>query len=127
MGDSIIWELDDRGLLSIHGSGDIPDYDDGYPGFMDYWRDIDKIVIHPGITGIGNYTFYYARFTTSVQLPDSITRIGDYAFCVMFAWQDITIPEGVNYIGAGAFQDCWSLESLEIPAGITGILDHVLR
>lgn len=76
-GDNLIWMLDDKGVLTISGTGEMYDY-----SYMDPtpW-DSDNVVsatIENGVTSIGNYAF--GKNCKSVFIPKSLKRIGEYAF-----------------------------------------------
>ena len=65
------------GLLTISGSGVIPDADVEQPP---YPYNIKSVVIGSGVTGIGQGAFYCCSSLTSVTIPDTVTSIGDEAF-----------------------------------------------
>jgi len=87
-GDNLTWTLDDAGVLTISGTGDMKDYS-SYAGlqhpFYSYGA-VKRIVIEEGVTSIGQYAFYVNKYKTS---PLSIT-----------------IPSTIKHIGKGAFEGC---------------------
>jgi hypothetical protein len=116
--------------LTISGNGAMADYvffDDigwWYDSENDplyQWRsDIKTIVIHDGVTSIGDYAFFGCRIT-SISIPNSVTSIGDYAFSRCSGLTSITIGNSVTSIGEWAFSDCSSLTSITIPNSVTSI------
>ena len=50
-GDNLTWTLDDQGLLTISGTGEIRDY------FMSGRSDVKEVVIESGVTSIGVHAF----------------------------------------------------------------------
>ena len=126
---SISWALDNEGVLSINGTGDMPNWDISLRnGQYDYskaapWYDhsqsIKTVVIQDGITSIGDYAFYECHLT-SVVIPNSVTSIGAWAFSESWL-QSITIPNGVTGIGMHAFEGCTYLRSVTIPNSVTSI------
>ncbi|MBO4914398.1 MAG: leucine-rich repeat protein [Oscillospiraceae bacterium] len=104
-GNDLTWTLDEDGLLTISGNGEIWNYDGICAGFYDYtpwywYRDqISALLITSGVTSIGNRTFSDCRLT-SVTIPKSVTRIGVNAFGSLTnvyyggtraQWEDIAI------------------------------------
>lgn len=83
-GDDLTWTLDDAGLLTISGTGDMYDY--GYYSPVP-WEEaaIKEIVVADGVTSIGDCAFEYCR-----------------------ALEEITIPASLSYIGCTAFRCCGS-------------------
>ena len=138
-GENIIWTLDTHGLLTIRGSGDIPNKQ----WFSDYKYDIYSVVIENGITNIcdslfyncsmtaivipesvnsiGNNAFYRCCCLESVIIPNSVISIGANAFFGCNRLRNITISENVISIGSYAFSECSSLEVIIIPESVTSI------
>lgn len=114
-GDNATYTLDDNGVLTISGSGDI--YNDA---FRDR-NDIYTVNIENGVTSIGNRAFYNCTSLTSVTIPDSVTSIGNRAFCECTSLTSIIIPDSVTSIGGYAFNNCTSLTSVTIPDSVTSI------
>ena len=120
-GDSLTWTLDEDGLFTITGSGDMWDDNDEYRIF--YADDIKEVALPEGLTGIGNYAFCDFRRVSSISIPESVTRIGVAAFGGCTSLSSVTIPESVTNIEEYAFRDCSSLTSVMIPEGVTSIRD----
>lgn len=58
--------------------------DDGYYTLPPYlnkliWEPCATLIVEEGITDIGNYAFYNAKYT-SCSIPLSVITIGDHAF-----------------------------------------------
>ncbi|MBQ8511248.1 MAG: leucine-rich repeat protein, partial [Clostridia bacterium] len=121
LGTEITWALSDTGVLTISGTGTIPDYS-GYssnPWYYDYRLDVKSVVIGEGITAIGQYTFGYLSAISSITLPSTLETISDYAFYECGALTSIDIPASVTSIGTYVFYECDSLTAININEGNT--------
>lgn len=80
-GESLTWLLDDNGVLTIEGNGDMYDYDETttvpWSGYADK---IEKIVVGNNITKIGKRAFYECNKVKSFDIPKKISSIGTDAF-----------------------------------------------
>ena len=126
-GDNVNWVMTADGTLTISGKGRISNYND-YSNRAPWGacgKYIKSVVIKSGVTGIGNYAFYYCEALTSVTIPNSVTTIGDGAFSYCEALTGMTIPSSVKTISGRAFSGCTSLRSVTIPNGVT-VIDESL-
>ena len=113
------WTLDDNGVLTISGNGEMEDY---YFSQESPWgTEIKKVVIENGVTSIGDYAFAYCKGLTSVTIPDSVTSIDNFAFSRCTGLTSITSPNSVTSIGGGAFSGCTGLTSVTIGNSVTSI------
>ena len=124
-GDNLTWTIDNNEVLTISGTGRIPDYNTSYGGnntapWYDYGYQIKKVVLGSGVQNIGNDAFARCYCMTDITIPDGVTRIGDNAFRGCSALTKVSIPSTVSSIGSGAFSNC-ALHEVEIPQGITSI------
>ncbi|MGN1166495.1 MAG: leucine-rich repeat protein [Lachnospiraceae bacterium] len=69
----------DGDILTISGSGEIPDYVAYECPWYIFRKQIKNIIIMDGVTGIGDYAFYNMEKAFSIVIPDSVTEIGAYA------------------------------------------------
>ena len=111
------WTLDDKGLLTISGNGEM-DSSSRHPWGYD---SVKSIVIENGVTSIGNAAFYECMKLTSIDIPDSVTSIGSSAFYACKSLTSISIPNSVTSIGSSAFDNCYGLKSIDIPNSVTSI------
>ena len=120
-GNNLTWALDEYGVLKISGQGDMADYSEQTPA---PWADcyIETVSIGKGVTGIGEYAFYYCSAFT-LELPDGLERIGAYALAGCTCLTTLTIPDSVETIGTGAFSDCASLISAALPQALKELPD----
>ncbi len=118
-GDNIKWTLDDQGILTFEGTGEI-EYD-SYSKAP--WQSLSftKAVIGDGITKIGEQTFKGCKELTSVTIPNSVKKIGLYAFGGCSGLTSVTIPSGVTSIEVYTFYQCTALTNVTIPNSVTEI------
>jgi len=110
------WTLADDGVLTIEGRGAI-----SRSPWAEDLSQIISVVIHPGITDIGDYAFELCFNLANISIPEGITSIGDGAFYYCHSLTSVTIPDSVTSIGEKAFTDCDSLTGIMIPDGVTSI------
>ena len=124
-GDDLTWTLDSNGVLTINGSGEMYDFDNGWEPSDDspfYHRsDISSVIIKPGVTSIGAWAFCRCTNLTSITIPSSVTSIESCAFWECTSLTSITIPSSVTSIGGWAFGECTNLMSITIPSSVTSI------
>ena len=115
----VSWSFDsETGTLTFSGSGEITE---GWKKSGVGAKNVKKVIISEGITGIGNDAFRSCTSITNIEIPTSITSIGEGAFSWCTSLTSITIPDSVAEIGKIAFAGCTSLESIEIPSSVTSI------
>lgn len=120
----VSWEIS-SGVLTISGSGVIPDYQENIPApWLAYADSIRSIQVKQGVTGIGNFAFFRLGQVTSVALPDSVTRIGDFAFFGCRDMEMIELGSGVKEIGQSAFEECISLLAVRLPDSLKTLRFH---
>ena len=117
-GDNVTWELSADGVLTISGTGDMTDYTLLTRLWSKQQASITKIVIHDGVTSIGDYSFYDFTALQDVTIPGSVTRIGADAFSGCESLPSVTIPESVTRIDSSAFSGCDALSSVSIPDSV---------
>ena len=128
-GDDIRWVLDDRGTLTITGTGAMYDYD--YIGERNPapWcanglnNRVRTVVVKKGITELGYDVFAACRELRKVTLPSGLKRIGAEAFLGCYNLPELTIPATVTSIEWNAFTRCDSIKTLTLPGGLKEIGD----
>ena len=112
------WNLNGNGVLTISGTGNMPDYSSTSQPWYKYRESIKQVKIGDGITGIGKYAFSGCTNLTSVTIPGNVTSIGDYAFSSCKSLEELTIPEGVKKLGAKIIADTY-IEKIKVPSTVT--------
>lgn len=141
-GENLTWTLDENGLLTISGTGQMENYGIGSLAPWDE-SSVVEVNIENGITAIGSDAFagcYNLRKVsipesvqqinfraflgcenlTSIKIPNSVILVGGWAFeaCGL---TDITLSSNLTSIGWGMFASCKQLTQFEIPSYITSI------
>ena len=130
-GDNLTWTIDNNEVLTISGTGRIPDYNDPSSGgnntapWYGYAYQIKKVVLGSGVQNIGNDAFADCYGMTDITIPDGVTSIGDSAFDWCSALTEISIPGTVCSIGDSAFSGCSALTEISIPDTVSSIGDSV--
>lgn len=87
-GDNLTWTLDDNGVFTVSGTGEMYDYENGiiYTCITDLqqWQavsnSISDIVVEEGVESIGKYAFLHFDNAKTVKLPSTLKRINSFAF-----------------------------------------------
>ena len=121
-GPNVRWTLDDTGLLTLSGSGDM----DSYFSFWEctYGVGIKRAVVEEGVTSLAINTFNACDSLESVSLPDSVQNIYASAFMACRSLTRVDIPYGVPWISGYCFARCHSLSRLTVPESVTEVVDH---
>ena len=116
-GDGLSWTLDDTGLLTISGTGEMT----SHPW---YFEKVKKVDIKYGVKNIVDDAFWSCYALTEITIPDSVTSIGESAIGACVALTEIIIPDSVTSIGELAFAQNTSLTSIKIPSNVTAISEN---
>ena len=122
-GESMTWELDGTGTLTISGSGRMYDFADEEAPWYEIRSEIKSLQIGNNVTRLGMYAFWDCSNLSEVKLPDSLKEIGRGAFEDCDSLKGITFPANLASIFADAFYDCDGLEKIHIPASVTLVDD----
>lgn len=117
LGDNIWYKFDETtGAVTLVGSGDTYNYSTSNSPFSNN-TNVKSVTVGEGITGIGNYVFYYCRNLAKLSLPSTLESIGERSF-YYHALTEITIPDSVTSIGNYALAGT-KLTKLHIGKGLT--------
>lgn len=111
-GDDLTWSLDENGVLTISGTGNMYDYFDNLPPWFEDSERIKEIHIDAGVTRIGCSCFYMLNSVNSVSIPSGVRQIGVGAFESCSNLTTITIPDTVTSISDYAFSECESITDI---------------
>ena len=105
-GEDVIWTLDDDGVLTISGTGDMADYtlEEKAPWY-DRKDDIVSVNIESGVTSIGEYAFYECTNITNIELPEDVAIIEAEAFSDCGSLTSITFDGSAPEFGEDSFSN----------------------
>ena len=125
-GEDLTWNLDEIGILTISGTGDMYNYSSAYPApWSAKNNDISEIIVLDGVTSIGNNAFHSCNAESVDLQGTSLVSIGKNAFSRCTMLMSIFIPESVQSIGSEAFSLCEGLSMVELPPTLTIIPDGI--
>ena len=117
-GEKIEWTLYENGLLYIHGSGDMYDFDFDYKlqiseaPWYKYASDINFVLIDNGVENIGMFAFWKCSRILDVYISDGLERIGSYVFGNCWNMGAVRLPETINGFEPHAFEYCSSINDI---------------
>ena len=120
-GENLTWTLDENGVLTISGTGDMYDFASDNMPWADYAEDIKFVEIEDGATSIGDFAFFSLEAMTDISIANSVTSIGQQAFSFCASLTEVKLPEGLTSISDALFFWCENLISVEIPDSVTSI------
>ena len=121
-GESLTWNLDEIGILTISGTGDMYNYSSADPApWNEHCLEITSITIGDGVTSIGDNAFHSCSTLSMVTFMGGLTRIGSGAFAGCEALGDFDFPYNLETIGANAFSNCNNLIDVTIPDSVQSI------
>lgn len=138
--ENITWNISPEGVLTISGTGDMPEImpseeaaefetadiseseeiiseeESQMPEtWLDYSDVVTSIVVEDGITSISDYAFVFMTNVTDVSVAGSVNSVGEGAFFLDLSLKKIRFNEGLEEIGCGAFSNT-SLTSVKFPS-----------
>ena len=120
--DNLTWTLDNNGLLTISGNGNMKDISVVAEDAWGPWREqITKVKINNGVTSIGAFAFYNCSKMSEITISSGVNSIGRDAFSYCSSLTSVTMPTGLTSIGFYSFSYCDNLKSVTIPASVTTI------
>lgn len=122
----ITYEFDAAtGTITLTGTGEITTNKSHYKPWGNYAKNVKKVVIGEGITGIGAYTFSSLQNLTEVVLPQSLTTIRSCAFQNCNSLSSINTSY-VTTLEEYAFSECCRLANIDI-SRVTSIDQYVFQ
>ena len=126
-GESVVWHLNNQGVLTISGAGAMKDYSWGSSPFADYGDTIREIIIEEGIYNIADYAFTNCYLVESVAISDGVVWIGHSSFYNCHNLKSIEIPGSVTNIGDSTFASCTSLAEIVFAGNAPTIISSAFQ
>lgn len=120
-GEGISWTLDNRWVLKISGTGEIPDYTETGAPWKEHVLWIGTILIEDGITAVGENSFFEAEYAEKAVIGDSVVKIGVSAFENCKKLTEVEFGASVSEIENAAFAGCKALDGIVLPESVTEI------
>lgn len=108
-GDNLTWTLDANGKLTIGGTGEMDDFEDGTEPWYRFKSSILQVVVEEGVTTIGDGAFFACVNLKGVELGTDVKNIGWSAFSYCESLENVIVPKSVTVVGRWAFSNCTSL------------------
>lgn len=122
-GDTLYWNLDANGVMTISGTGDMWDFRDD-PFYKDTYHEcpwesrrseIKSVKFEAGITYIGADAFANCTNLKNVTFSDTITVIGSFAFLRCANLKNFVLPAELRTLGQQCFDGCEKITKVTIP------------
>ena len=113
-GDNLTWELDNAGMLTISGAGDMWEWFTSQTPWIEKNNDIYSVNFEYGVTNVSAWSFYRCDKLKSVYFSNSITAIDYHAFAWCNSLKVVEIPYSVTSIDKQAFYHCESLANINV-------------
>ena len=109
-----------HGVLTIKGSGIMPDYNPYGAPWDRFKNDYEKVVIEPGIVNIGENAFYGAGMK-EIEFPASVIEVGKHAIYDCPNLEKLSISSAMNDIEFELNQEAFgflpSLKEISVDSG----------
>lgn len=115
-GKDITWEIDDNGIMTIEGSGEITSAP---------WRDdqdrcdaVRELIVKGEISSIPYRAFYGCTNLAKVHIYDGLKVVEEDAFFNCTSLSELLLPDSLESLMDRSFGNCTSLKGVEIPKGV---------
>ncbi|MCM1330662.1 MAG: leucine-rich repeat domain-containing protein [Ruminococcus sp.] len=134
-GDDLRWNIDDAGVFTITGTGDMYTYEytsdsSKHPTYSAYCLSVTKIVIEEDVASISPYAFIsyysvsYPKLTEVNIKSKKIKTIPAYCFCNCSKLTAVNLPNQIETLGSSSFSGC-PITNIVIPEEVKVISSSV--
>lgn len=110
-GEDLYWSFE-GGTLTITGSGEMDDFEDGAAPWAAHKSEIKSVVLK-GVTYIGANAFRNYDALTSVDFGSKLYEIGPNAFRSCDGLTSISLPASFKVFGESSFMSCANLKKID--------------
>ena len=104
-GEDLTWVLDEDGLLTISGTGDMYDYTSSNLAPWYTYRDhVRSVLVEGTADSIGDYAFYQLPNMSTVTIESGVSAIGGHSMKYCSSLVSVTIPGTVTEMGVSVFE-----------------------
>lgn len=89
------------------------------------YSDVESVVLHSGVTQIGDSAFLNCKSLTEIYLPEGLSAIRNAAFSGCASLAEINLPKSLSVIMGAAFKDCTSLAEINLPESLS-VIDYAM-
>ena len=107
-GENLHWSFN-SGTLTISGSGDMDDFEEGAAPWQEYKDSITTVVLSGSVASVGAYAFTDYDAITAVEFGNSLHTVGKRAFKSCDGLTTITLPATFRRFGEESFMSCRNL------------------
>ena len=119
------WSIDDEGVLTIRGEGNMPSYEDGL-GMERPWEkyNFTTLIIGDGVKSIGANSFSECKSLSTVIMADSVETVDSSAFSNCTNLESVKTSENLHTIFNYAFCGCKKLKNIPVGDSVIVIMKH---
>lgn len=110
-GEAMSWFVEGT-TLTISGSGEMYDFEDGKAPWQDYKDSLTKVIFEGGILQIGTNSFRDFDRLKAVEFGPDLIRIGAYAFYDCDGLTSLSLPKTFKKFGQHCLSECDSLTEI---------------
>ena len=116
-GENLRWSYD-GGTLTISGTGDMDDFEEGMAPWQEYKDSITKVVLSGGVTSVGAYAFTDYDAIEAVEFGNALVAVGYRAFKSCDNIFRIVMPETFRKFDEECFMGCQRLAEIWCRGGM---------
>lgn len=118
-GDSVYWEMNREGDLTISGTGNMYDYYSSADPQWTFVKNLRSMTIEEGVTSIGREAFDDCAGIRSIEIADTVVTLGNDAFDGCTGLLNLHIPASLTSWHRGEphgleFSGCTSLRAITV-------------
>ncbi len=118
-GDELVWDIDESGVLTVTGTGDMTGYAEGGAPWSS--KAVTKVFIKKSAASVGSWALGGSETLVSTSAANTVLSVGNSAYENCSELQVADLTRGLKTVGDYAFCGCTKLLGVRIPASVTQI------